>query len=68
MSIEDRPDPDEYVPAPDPVTAAEEYQPELTVDDPDREANPADVAEQAVELPSDDSGPDQSDDNDDDFA
>lgn len=67
MSIEDRPDPDEYVPAPDSVTAAEEYQPEVTVDDPAREANPADVAEQAVELPADDSGPDQSDD-DDDFA
>lgn len=65
MSIEDRPDPDEYIPEPDPVTAAEEYQPASTADDPDLEANPADVAEQAVELPADDSGPDQSDDDDD---
>ena len=32
----------------------EEYEPEVTVEDPFREANPADVAEQAIELPADD--------------
>lgn len=59
MIAEDRPDPDEYAPGPDPVTAAEEYEPEVSVDDPAREANPADVAEQLVELPADDEpGPD----------
>lgn len=54
MFAEDRPDPDEYTPEPDPVTAAEEYAPEVSVDDPTREANPADVAEQLVVVPTDD--------------
>lgn len=54
MTIEDRPDPDEYTPEPDSVTAAEEYEPEASADDPTREANPADVAEQLVALPTDD--------------
>lgn len=59
MTAEDRPDPDEYTPGPDPVTAAEEYQPEVVVSDPTREANPADVADQAIELPSDVTDPDE---------
>lgn len=67
MSIENSPDPDEYTPDLGPISAAEEYQPEPSLDDPAREANPADVAEQAVELPADDSGQEQLDD-DDDFA
>lgn len=54
MFAEDRPDPDEYTPDPDPVTAAEEYTPEVSVDDATREANPADVAEQSVVVPTDD--------------
>lgn len=51
MIAEDRPSPDEYTPDPDPVTATEEYEPEVSIDDPAREANPADVAEQIAELP-----------------
>ena len=62
MIAEDRIDPDEYTPGPDSVTAAEEYVPEVTVDDPFREANPADVAEQAIELPVDDGEPEGDDD------
>lgn len=54
MIAEDRIDPDEYTPGPDSVTAPEEYEPEVAVEDPFREANPADVAEQAIELPADD--------------
>lgn len=54
MFAEDRPDPDEYTPEPDPVTAAEEYAPEGSLEDPTREANPADVAEQLVVVPTDD--------------
>lgn len=54
MFAEDRPDPDEYTPEPDPVTAAEEYTPEVSVDDPTREADPADVADQLVVVPTDD--------------
>ena len=54
MTIEDLPDPDEYTPEPDSVTAAEEYEPEASADDPTREANPADVAEQLTALPADD--------------
>ncbi|MBB1023689.1 hypothetical protein G6019_04470 [Dietzia sp. DQ12-76] len=53
MFAEDRPDPDEYTPEPDPVTATEEYTPEVSVDDPTREANPADVAEQLLVVPTD---------------
>ena len=64
MFAEDRPDPDEYTPDPDPVTAAEEYEPEVSVDDPTREANPADVAEQLVVVPTDDDvDPDLTDDD-----
>ncbi|ODQ83323.1 hypothetical protein BFG51_10675 [Dietzia alimentaria] len=62
MITEDRIDPDEYTPGPDSVTAAEEYEPEVTVDDPSREANPADVAEQAIELPADDGDTEDDDD------
>ena len=51
MNAEDRLDPDEYVPDPDSVTAPEEYEPEVAVDDPTREADPADVPDQAIELP-----------------
>ena len=53
MTAEDRPDPDEYTPGPDSVTAPEEYEPEVSIEDPTREANPADVAEQAIEVPVD---------------
>lgn len=63
MIAEDRIDPDEYTPGPDSVTAPEEYEPEVTVDDPFREANPADVAEQAIELPDDDGDPEGDDDD-----
>lgn len=62
MTAEDRIDPDEYTPDPDPITTAEEYEPEGTVNDPFREANPADVAEQAVEVPDDDDTPEGDDD------
>lgn len=62
MSIEDRPDPDEYTPGPDSVTAPEEYVPEPQLDDPSLEANPADVAEQAIELPADEPDPAGDDD------
>lgn len=62
MIAEDRIDPDEYTPGPDPVTAAEEYEPEVTVDDASREANPADVAEQTMEVPDDDGTPEGDDD------
>lgn len=62
MSIEDRSDPDEYTPGPDSVTAPEEYTPEPQLEDPSLEANPADVAEQAIELPADDPGPESDDD------
>lgn len=48
---EDTADPDEYTPEPGPVTAAQEYAPEVGIDDPVREADPADVAEQLAELP-----------------
>ena len=54
MLAEDRPDPDEYTPEPDPVTAAKEYAPEVNLEAPTREANPADVAEQMVVVPTDD--------------
>ena len=62
MITENPIDPDEYTPGPDSVTAPEEYEPEVTVDDPFREANPADVAEQAIELPDDDGDPEGDDD------
>jgi len=63
MIIEDRPDPDEYTPGPDSVTAPEEYEPEIRLDEPFREANPADVAEQAIELPADEPDPEEDDDD-----
>ncbi|MBB1019060.1 hypothetical protein G6023_12350 [Dietzia sp. DQ11-71] len=66
MIAEDRIDPDEYTPGPDSVTAPEEYEPEVTVEDPFREANPADVAEQAIELPVDDGDSDSDAEGDDD--
>ena len=45
------------------LTAPEEYEPEVTVDEPFREANPADVAEQAIELPDDDGDPEGDDED-----
>ncbi|MGN0102357.1 MAG: hypothetical protein ACI39C_15580 [Dietzia sp.] len=63
MFAQDRIDPDEYTPGPDSVTAPEEYEPEVDVADPFREANPADVAEQTVEVPVDDADPEEGDDD-----
>lgn len=58
MTEPGRPDPEEHTPDPDPVTAAQEYTPEDTIDDPSREADPADVAEQIAEVPTaDEDGP-----------
>ena len=57
MTIENLPDPDEYTPEPDSVTAAEEYAPEGGVYESADEANPADVAEQLAALPTDDEDP-----------
>ena len=51
-NIEDNPEPDEYTP--DPVDEPQEYAPEVSLDDPAREADPADVADQIAELPSSD--------------
>ncbi|MDV3354476.1 hypothetical protein [Dietzia sp. IN118] len=51
MTIEDLPDPVDYTPEPDSVTAAENNEPETSADDPTHEANPADVAEQMAALP-----------------
>ncbi len=56
MTAQDRIDPDEYTPGPDSVTAAEEYEPDMSVAE-FREADPADVAEQAIEVPVDDGDP-----------
>lgn len=63
MTAPDSPDPDEY--RPDPAPTAEEYTPEGTLDDPGREADPADVADQFIEVPAgDDDRPDDDDDGD----
>lgn len=63
MTAQDRIDPDEYTPGPDSVTAAEEYEPDESVAE-FREADPADVAEQAIEVPVDDGDTVGSDDED----
>lgn len=53
MTAPDVPDPDEY--RPDPTVTAEEYTPEGgALDDPAREADPADVADQLNEVPTGD--------------
>ena len=51
MTIEDRPDPDEYTPGPDSLTAPEEYEPEASIEDATIEADPADVADQLIDVP-----------------
>lgn len=57
MTTPDTHDPDEY--RPDPAVTAEEYRPEGVLDDPAREADPADVADQLTEVPDgDDDQPD----------
>ncbi|MDD9206688.1 hypothetical protein PU560_09450, partial [Georgenia sp. 10Sc9-8] len=50
-------DPEEHEPTPDTVADPEDYDPQLEVEDPVREADPADVAEQTLELPDDDEAP-----------
>ncbi|WP_341360388.1 hypothetical protein V5H98_04130 [Georgenia sp. M64] len=51
--VEHDPDIDgqEHVVDTDPARAPEEYAPEVEVDEPTREAEPADVAEQLIEVP-----------------
>lgn len=61
MSADSSPDPLEYAPDEDPITAREEYQPEPASDYSAREADPADIAEQAIEVPDDDPDADQPD-------
>ena len=60
MGVEDH-DPEEYTPDPDPVTAREEYEPALADAGSVVEADPADVAEQSVEVPMTEPGPDEAD-------
>lgn len=63
MTTPDTHDPDEY--RPDPALSAEEYTPEGTLNDPGREADPADVADQLTEVPTgDDERPDDDGDAD----
>lgn len=61
-------DPEEYTPEPDSVTAQEEYEPSPVEMGAIGEADPADVADQSVEVPMDDPGHGGDDDYDDDEA
>ena len=61
MRDDNSPDPTEYAPDQDPISAREEYQPEPVIDYSTREADPADIAEQALEVPVDEPDTDQPD-------
>lgn len=67
MAAEDH-DPEEYTPESDPVTAQEEHEPAPVEAGAVGEADAADVADQAVEVPMDEPGPGGDDDNDGDSA
>ncbi|MGW8590572.1 hypothetical protein ACWIFB_13425 [Dietzia sp. NPDC055340] len=64
MGVEDH-DPEEYTPDPDPVTAREEYEPAPVDAGSVGEADPADVAEQSVEVPVIEPGPEEAEEYDD---
>lgn len=58
-------DPEEYTPEPDPATDQQEYEPSPVEVGAVVEADPADVADQAVEVPMDEPGHAGDDDYDD---